>query len=123
MKKFFTSLPFRLLIALAIGILLGQVLGESVMKIVVSFQYVVGQLITFCVPLIVIGFIAPSITRMGNNASRMLGVAVIIAYLSSICAAFMSTAAGYGLIPHLSIACVICLRCCSSSTFLRSCRS
>lgn len=103
MKKFFTSLPFRLLIALAIGILLGQVLGESGMKIVVSFQYVVGQLITFCVPLIVIGFIAPSITRMGNNASRMLGVAVIIAYLSSICAAFMSTAAGYGLIPHLSI--------------------
>ena len=40
---------------------------------------------------------------MGNNASRMLFVAVIIAYVSSICAAFMSTAAGYALIPHLSI--------------------
>ena len=33
----------------------------------------------------------------------MLLVAVAIAYLSSICAAFMSTAAGYALIPHLSI--------------------
>ena len=104
MKKFFTSLPFRLIVALAIGIVLGQLFGVGPMKVVVSIQYILGQLITFCVPLIVIGFIAPSITRMGNNASKMLGIAVIIAYLSSICAAFMSTAAGYGLIPHLSIA-------------------
>ena len=54
-------------------------------------------------PLIIIGFIAPSITKLGANASRLLGVAVIIAYASSICAAFMSTGAGYILIPHLSI--------------------
>ena len=103
MKKILTSLPFRLIAALAVGILLGRLFGESVMKVVVSVQYILGQMITFCVPLIVIGFIAPSITRMGNNASRMLLVAVAIAYLSSICAAFMSTAAGYALIPHLSI--------------------
>ena len=74
-EKVFTSLPFRLLVALAVGILLGQVFGESAMKVVVSLQFILGQLIMFCVPLIVIGFIAPSITRMGNNASRMLGVA------------------------------------------------
>ena len=104
MKKFLSSLPFRLIVALIVGILLGQVFGEGPMKVMVSIQYILGQLITFCVPLIIIGFIAPSITRMGNNASRLLGVAVTIAYLSSICAAFMSTAAGYGLIPHLSIA-------------------
>ncbi|MCR5090806.1 MAG: dicarboxylate/amino acid:cation symporter [Oscillospiraceae bacterium] len=104
MKKLFKSLPFRLILALAVGIVLGQVFGEGVMKVVVSLQYVMGQLITFCVPLIVIGFIAPSITRMGNNASKMLSLAVILAYASSICAALMSTAVGYGLIPHLSIA-------------------
>ena len=104
MKKLFSSLPFRLIVALMIGILLGQVLPESLMKVVVSLQFVMGQLITFCVPLIIIGFIAPSITRMGNNATRMLGVAVVIAYLGSVCAAFMSAAAGFVLIPHLSIA-------------------
>ena len=103
MKKLFSSLPFRLILALAIGIGLGQVFHEGPMKVVVSLQYVLGQFITFCVPLIVIGFIAPSITRMGNNASRMLGLAVILAYLSSIFAAFMSTGAGYALIPHLAI--------------------
>ena len=73
------------------------------MRVVVTLQYIMGQLITFCVPLIIIGFIAPSITKLGKNASRLLGVAVVIAYVSSICAAFMSTAAGYALIPHLSI--------------------
>jgi len=103
MKKFFASLPVRLLIALAVGIALGRVFGEGAMKVVVSLQYVLGQLVSFCVPLIVIGFIAPSITRMGANASKMLGIAVALAYASSICAAFMSTGAGYALIPHLSI--------------------
>ena len=103
MKKLFSSLPFRLIVAIVIGVVLGRLFGEGVMKVVVSLQHIAGQLITFCVPLIVIGFIAPSITRMGSNASRMLGVAVLIAYVSSICAAFMSTAAGYALIPHLSI--------------------
>ena len=103
MKKLFNSLPFRLLLGILVGILLGQFFPESAMKVVVTLQYIMGQLITFCVPLIIIGFIAPSITKLGSNASRLLGVAVVIAYVSSICAAFMSTAAGYVLIPHLSI--------------------
>ena len=103
MKKLFDSLPFRLLLGIAVGILCGLVFPESVMKVVVTLQYIMGQLITFCVALIIIGFIAPSITRLGTNASRLLGVAVIIAYVSSICAAFMSMGAGYALIPHLSI--------------------
>lgn len=101
--KIFKSLPFRLLLALVLGIVLGQLFGEAPMQVVVTIQYILGQVIMFCVPLIVIGFIAPSITRMGRNASIMLGVAVLLAYISSILAAFMSMAAGYILIPHLSI--------------------
>ena len=103
MKKVFSSLPFRLLLGIAIGIGCGLVFPESIMKIIVTLHYIMGQLINFCVPLIVIGFIAPSITKLGKNASRLLGVAVVIAYLSSIGAAFMSMGAGYGIIPHLSI--------------------
>lgn len=103
MKKLFDNLPFRLLLGIIIGVILGQVFPESVMKVVVTLQYIMGQLITFCVPLIIIGFIALSITKLGKNASRLLGVAIVIAYVSSVCAALMSTGAGYALIPHLSI--------------------
>lgn len=113
MKKnsFFKSLPFKLLVGVILGIVLGLVLNSTdgsgftagVLNIVVTLKYILGQLINFCVPLIIIGFIAPSITKLGNSASRMLGVAIIIAYASSVGAALFSTAAGYTLIPHLSI--------------------
>ena len=103
MKKVITSLPFKLLLGVVIGILVGQGSGTALMNVVVTVKFVLGEFINFCVPLIIIGFIAPSITRLGRNASRMLGVAIFCAYMSSILAAFMAMASGYGLIPHLSI--------------------
>ena len=101
--KILKSLPARLLLAIILGILAGLVLPAQATVVVVTLKYIMGQLITFCVPLIIVGFIAPSITRLGNNATRMLIVAVILAYTSSILAAFMSCAAGFGIIPHLNI--------------------
>lgn len=103
MKKIWQSLPVRLLAGVFIGILAGLVANETFMNIIVTLKQVLGQIITFCVPLIVIGFIAPSITRLGKNASRMLGIALLIAYVSSVGAALFSMFAGYTLIPHLSI--------------------
>ena len=103
MGKIFKSLPFKLLLGVVVGILLGLVANEAVMNVVVTVKQVLGQIITFCVPLIVIGFIAPSITKLGYNASRMLMVALVLAYCSSVGAALASASAGYAIIPHLSI--------------------
>ena len=113
MKKnnFFTSLPFKLLMGVFLGICIGLVLNyadgnaaiRAILNVVVTAKYILGQLINFCVPLIIIGFIAPSITKLGGHASRMLGVAIVIAYVSSLGAALFSTVSGYALIPHLSI--------------------
>lgn len=111
MKKIFTSLPFKLLVGVVLGIAVGQFAGlesmkaggDALMNVVVTVRFILSELINFCVPLIVIGFIAPSITRLGKSASRMLGVALFCAYMSSILAALLSMAAGYGIIPHLSI--------------------
>ena len=85
MKKtrFFTSLPFKLLVGVIVGIIAGLILSSTdsysitmgILNVVVTLKYILGQLINFCVPLIIIGFIAPSITKLGNSASRMLGVA------------------------------------------------
>ncbi len=115
MKKLLKSLPFRLLVGVILGIVIGLALSSAettgvaarlvngALNVIVSVKYVLGQLITFCVPLIVIGFIAPSITKLGNNASKMLGAAIVIAYVSSIGAALFSMSAGYAIIPNLSI--------------------
>lgn len=103
MKKLTGSLPFRLLLGVAAGILIGLYTNEGLMNLVVTLNYIMGQFINFCVPLIIIGFIAPSITKLGSNASRMLGIALLAAYASSLGAALFSMAAGFAIIPGLSI--------------------
>ena len=108
MNGIFKSLPFRLLVGVAAGIVLGLwasgfTYGSQVMQVVLTLKELLGSLINFCVPLIIICFIAPSITRLKQNASRMLALALVLAYTSSVCAALMSMAAGYAIIPALSI--------------------
>ncbi len=103
MKRVVTSLPFILLVSVIVGLLLGLVVNEQVMAVIATISELLRQLIMFCVPLIIIGFIAPSIARLGNNVSRILGLAVLIAYASSVGAALFSMLAGYGIIPNLTI--------------------
>jgi Na+/H+-dicarboxylate symporter len=103
MKKLFQSLPFRLILALIAGIALGLAANEVVMQIVMTAQRVLSQVIMFAIPLVILGFITPSITKLGSSASKILGVALVIAYTSTICAAFISTFAGYNIIPYLHI--------------------
>ncbi len=113
MKKtnFWNSLPFKLMVGVLAGVVIGLVLSstdgnafsKAILNIVVTLKYILNQIINFCIPLIIIAFIAPSITQMGKNASKLLLIAVTIAYSSSVGAALFSTAAGYALIPHLSI--------------------
>lgn len=104
MKRITKSLPFKLLLGVCIGIIVGLLAGEGLMNIIVTVKYILGQYINFCVPLIVIGFIAPSIPKLGNNASKMLAVALVIAYVSSLGAAVFSVLTGNVIIPYLSIA-------------------
>ncbi len=103
MERVWKSLPFRLILGVVIGIGAGLVANRGFMHVIVTLNYICGQLISFCVPLIIIGFIAPSITKLGKNASRMLGIALVLAYVSSIGAAFFSMSAGYLLIPGMSV--------------------
>lgn len=103
LKNFLSSIIFRLMVAVAIGILLGKMVGEGFMNIAVTIKYISGQLIFFMVPLIILAFIASSIARMKGNASRMLGWALGLAYVSSVGAAFMALFLGYWFIPLLDI--------------------
>lgn len=98
------SLIIRLLAGLVIGALLGLVASEGVMNVVVSLRHICGQIIFFLVPLVIVGFITPAIVRLGTQASKILFVAVLLAYVSSLGAALFSTLSGYAIIPLLSVA-------------------
>ena len=103
MGKIKDNLIVKLLLAVVIGIVLGLIVNENIIGIIVTAKYILGQFIFFCVPLIIIGFITPSITSLKSNASKMLGAALLIAYLSSVGAALFSMIAGYIIIPGLNI--------------------
>ena len=104
MKKFFNNTIVQLLISVVLGIVSGFYVEGSVLSAIVSLKHVSGQVIFFLVPLIILGFIAPSIAHLRSNASKMLLFAFGIAYLSSIGASFFGAAVGYQVIPHLNIA-------------------
>lgn len=103
MKKLINSTIFRLLLGVIIGLLIGQYLNNSALQVILSTRYILGQIIMFLVPLIIIGFVASSITKLDKSKTKIIGFSIIIAYLSSIGAGFLSTAMGYSILPNLEI--------------------
>lgn len=103
LKKIVNNTLFRLVLGVIAGLVLGNYLTESTIQVVLSLKYFTGQLILFLVPLIVIGFIVSSITKLNQGSGKIVGFSLLIAYLSSVGAGLFSTFAGYQIIPHLSI--------------------
>lgn len=103
MAKIKNNLIIMLLAAVAVGIGLGLVANQSIIGVIMTIKHIVGQFIFFCVPLIIIGFITPSITKLKSDASKMLGSILLIAYSSSVGAALFSAISGYIIVPGLNI--------------------
>ena len=87
LKKILSNTIVRLILAVLIGLLVGLVVNEPVLKAVMIIKQITGQIIFFLVPLIILGFVAPSIARLKSTASKVLLFAFSIAYLSSVGAA------------------------------------
>lgn len=104
LKKFFSNSIVQLLLAVVIGILAGFVVDGTVLSVVVSIKHLAGQIIFFLVPLIILGFIAPSIANLQQNATKMCLFAFVLAYISSVGASIFGAFVGYEVIPHLNIA-------------------
>lgn len=101
--KILKSLPFRLAIFMVLGVSVGLIANELVMQVVMTIQNLLNAIIMFTIPLIIIGFIAPSITKLGSSVTKYLGVALLLAYLSSVGASLFSIFSGYIILPHLQI--------------------
>lgn len=103
MKKLFSTTSFRLFLAVVAGLLIGQFATEGIIRIILPIKHVLGQIIFFLVPLIIFGFITPSITRLKNNASKLLGRTLVLAYLSCVGSATLAATVGYNVIPLMDI--------------------
>lgn len=102
-KSIFDSLMFKLILGIVLGVTLGSIANEGQIIIIDTIRSILGQLISYIVPLIILGFITPAIVSLSDNAGKILSVSLIICYLSSIGAAFFAFLAGRALIPGLNI--------------------
>lgn len=103
MKKL--SLVKRILLCLVLGIAIGLLCGTSniqlPVRILVTFSGLFANFLSFIIPLIIIGFIVPSIATLGNKSGKGLLVTTIIAYTSTLIAGFLAYLVGTGLLPKL----------------------
>lgn len=103
MRKLLSNTIVLLLLAVVAGILAGFFIPEAGMKGVLVLKQISGQIIFFLVPLIIIGFVAPSIASLKGSVSRLIVFAFSLAYLSSVGAAFFAMLVGYQVISLLDI--------------------
>ena len=99
MKKF--GLLPRIIIAIVMGILIGNVLPEAWVRIFVTFNSVFSQFLGFLIPLIIIGLVVPAIADIGRSAGRLLLLTVGLAYADTIVAGLLAYATGTMLFPTL----------------------
>ena len=83
MKLKFGLLP-KLFIAIAIGIVIGWVSPDWVIRTLNCFRDTFGQFIKFIVPFIILGLVAPAIIDTGRSAGRMLLMTIGLAWLSTV---------------------------------------
>lgn len=103
MRKLKGELVFRLIMGVIIGLIVGFLANTGVISVVMVVKNLLGQIIFFTIPLIIIGFIAPSIAQLKANATKLLSFALGAAYLSTLGAGMFSMVAGYVIIPRLKI--------------------
>lgn len=103
MKRLLSNTSVRLLISVVIGILIGLIANETAISVILPIKHILGQIIFFLIPLLILGFITPAIARLNKNASKLLGRSLLLAYLSCIGSASLAAFMGYALIPLLDI--------------------
>ena len=91
----------RILIAIVLGVLIGNVLPEAWVRIFVTFNGLFSQFLGFLIPLIIIGLVAPAIADIGRAAGRLLLLTVGLAYADTIVAGLLAFATGTMLFPML----------------------
>lgn len=102
-KKILNNTIFRLLTGVVIGLLVGPYLTNGLLQVILSAKHILGQLILFLVPLIILGFIVSSIAKLDKNSSIIIGFSLVIAYASSVGAGLFSASLGYNILPWIDV--------------------
>ncbi len=101
MRKIKVPLLARIVIAIVLGVLFGNVLNESLVRCFVTFNGIFSQFLSFMIPLIIVGLVTPAIADIGHGAGRLLLATVALAFVDTIIAGLLGYGTGYMLFPSM----------------------
>lgn len=95
------NLLILIVIAIIAGIFCGWFFSEELTRCFLTFNSIFSNFLGFCVPLIILGFVAPAIADIGGGVGKMLLTTVILAYVVTLGAGFLSFFVSDSFFPHL----------------------
>ena len=101
MKKLHIGLLPRIIIAIALGILLGHFLPGGMVRFFVTFNGIFSEFLNFSIPLIIVGLVTVAIADIGKGAGKLLLITALIAYGATLFSGFLSYFTGVTVFPYL----------------------
>lgn len=101
MKKIKITLLAKVVIAIAAGVVFGQFLPAGIARLFVTFNLLFGNFLSFSIPLIILGLVAPAIGELGKGAGKLLFLTALIAYVSTILSGFFTFFSSAAVFPSI----------------------
>lgn len=100
-KRFKVSLLPRIIVAIALGILFGHFLPESIIRVFVTFNGLFSEFLNFAIPLIILALVAVAIADIGKGAGKMLFFVTVLAYVMTLISGFFSYGVSQTFFPSI----------------------
>lgn len=91
----------KIIIAIVLGVVMGNVMNESWVRVFVTFNSIFSQFLGFMIPLIIVGLVTPAIADIGNGVGKMLLATVGLAFADTIIAGLLAYGTGMALFPSM----------------------
>ncbi|TLQ07004.1 dicarboxylate/amino acid:cation symporter [Marinilactibacillus psychrotolerans] len=101
LKKIKLGLVPKLLIAIGLGVLVGQLtfIPDFLLQIPVTLSALFSQLLAFIIPLMIVGYVIKGISDLTDGAGKLLGLNVLLAYSNTSIGGFIAYFLASSLFP------------------------
>lgn len=100
-KRLSSSLLFRIIVAIILGIVCSFFFPDGLARVFVTFNGLFGNFLGFFIPVLIFALITPAIAGLGRGAGKWLAITTGIAYGSALVSGLISWGVATALYPWL----------------------
>ncbi|AZA14695.1 dicarboxylate/amino acid:cation symporter [Corynebacterium choanae] len=100
-QRFTSSLLFKIIVAIILGIAGSFFLPEWFARIFITFNGLFGNFLGFFIPVLIFALITPAIAGIGRGAGKWLAVTTAIAYASTVFSGALAYVSSWAVYPWL----------------------